>query len=280
LVYQAGGGLAPRRLSHGRLTHARSREGWLIVIALLLGVLVFVSFAGSVHRALAGAGIFVVVCSFAPSRLGRPAAAAAAVIVAALCLLVAPSSGALLFASLVLGCTVVGRSAAALFPSLELLAWAVSPNRLVRESVLLEERASTELTRARRYERPLSVVMLNVDAGGKRAVHEVANAGHALARELRLTDVVGITETGDAVAILPETGRDVVTDLVGRLASSVLAAGTTGSIGTATFPDDAVTWRELMQVAAGRSVPLVATWSGPNDSSPPGARLGRQEVVG
>ena len=251
----------------------------MIVIALLLGVLGFVSFAGSVPRALAGAGIFVAVCSFLPSRLGR-LAAAAAVIVAALCLLVGPSSGALLFATLVLGCTIVGRSVAASFPSLELLASAVSPDRLERESLLLEERASTELTRARRYERPLSVVTVKVDAGGKRAVHEAANAGHALARELRVTDVVGITEAGDAVAILPETDRDVVADLVGRLAASVLAAGTTGSIGTATFPDDAVTWRELKQAAAERGVPLVATGSAPTDMSQQPVRLRGQEVVG
>lgn len=275
MAYSAGGPPGgPERIVWGR-----SHDAWLLAIGVVVGLLGLVSVSSSVPDILAAVAILVVVCSFLPSKLGR-LAAGGAIAVAVLCVVMGQSSGAVAFAGLALGCTVLARTAASLFPSIELLRTAVSPDRLARESVLLDERASTELTRARRYERPLSVVTVRVGAQGH-AARSAATVGHALARELRVTDVVGITEPGVAVAILPETGKDVVEDLVGRLSGSLLAAGLTGSIGTATFPEDAVTWRELNRAAAERSVALVATGSAPNDPTTPlAARLRRHQVVG
>ena len=277
MAYPAGGG-APESPADGRVPSDRAVNAWLLVAGAVACVLGLVALAGSVHGALAAAGIFSVVCSFVPSKAGH-VATFSAVAVAAMCVVVAPSGGALLFAGLVLGCTVLGRTTAALVPSLDLLTTAFSSERLDRESVLLDERARTELTRARRYERPLSVVAVQVEGRGKRGAREAASAGHALTRELRTTDVVGVTEAGYAIAILPETGHDVVADLLSRLAASVLETGTRGSIGLATFPDDAVTWGELQRAATRRAVPLTAT-VGPSSVEYAPAQLKEQRVHG
>lgn len=155
------------------------------------------------------------------------------------------------FAVLALIGATFGYTVSSRLPSMTLFA-AASGDRVSREHVALEERVRTELTRARRYERPLSVISFAVErrVGSPRLAVTV---GRAMADSLRITDFVGVTDQGHAVAVLPETGRDVLSGLLSRVEEQVGRSGVRGRLGYASFPDDAVTWRELTDVAFGRA---------------------------
>jgi hypothetical protein len=228
----------------------------LPVFAGLVLALALFQLVADIPHVLAMAGTLAVVGSLVPASLGRLAAGIAAA-VAAVSIVDEVSAATLAFSALLVVGALLGRTASARFPGLHLIAAAASADRLARESVLLDERARTELTRARRYQRPFSVIAVTVDCDQRRRARErLVTAAQAMAGTLRVTDVVGVTEDGEAVAVLPDTERGVVADLVARVGESIAATGATGRVGYASFPDDALTWQELKDAAREHTVAL------------------------
>ena len=127
-------------------------------------------------------------------------------------------------------------------------------------------RLSTELDRARRHSRPLSVVVFALDpvatdVGGVRPVNEStgetqtalfpllsALLAPSLREALRQTDIVSYT-TRDAQSLvaLPETTADAARQTIGRLLQvSAIQVLCPLRIGLASFPDDGWTLEDVI----------------------------------
>jgi GGDEF domain-containing protein len=130
------------------------------------------------------------------------------------------------------------------------------------------EEVQLELARSRRYQSPLSVFVVAPDpvsaqANLHRAIQEVqrtmvrryvlAGIARVISTVLRRTDlVVEERQHGRFVILSPETpleGSEVVTERIRRAVIEQLGIGVT--IGVATFPDDALTFDELLRKAEG-----------------------------
>ena len=121
-----------------------------------------------------------------------------------------------------------------------------------------------ELRRARHHQRPLAVMAVGVEEESvqialDRMVQDVLQAMMKryvlsdVAKTLchRLEDYNVIAQTNDHFLILlPEVTPDLLPDLAGRLRQTVSEqVGVTLQIGTAAFPDDAVTFDSLVEMA-------------------------------
>lgn len=141
-----------------------------------------------------------------------------------------------------------------------------------------------EIKRAKRYQRPLSILMLDVDSfksfndtfGHPQGDVLLCSIAKILKSSVRNVDFVGRYGGEEFVVILPETIRSDAFILAERIreaiASEPFSAGgqviyKTVSIGVASFPDDAVEPTELVQMAdealyrakrAGKNCVLVA----------------------
>lgn len=93
---------------------------------------------------------------------------------------------------------------------------------LSRDAAL--HRLSIEISRSRRYENPLSCVIVRArDTAGERSPHTaVPQALHLLSRmlkeQLRWVDVLGMWDAESLLLILPETSAEAVALLTGKLA--------------------------------------------------------------
>jgi diguanylate cyclase (GGDEF)-like protein len=127
---------------------------------------------------------------------------------------------------------------------------------------LLRERIGYEVGRHARHERPLAVVVLDLDgfksvndrfghAAGDEVLREV---GAALARTVRDQDTV-VRQGGDEFCVLaPETGAEEAGCLIARLSQAVSGAvsglsGVSASFGAAVFPADGETAAALLDAA-------------------------------
>jgi GGDEF domain-containing protein len=123
-----------------------------------------------------------------------------------------------------------------------------------------------EIRRARHHQRPLALMAVGVEEQSiqvalDRMVQEVQRAMMKqyvlsdVARTLchRLEDYNVVAQTNDHFLILlPEVTSEQLTDLVGRLHQVVSEqVGVALQIGTASFPDDAVTFESLVEKAVG-----------------------------
>ncbi len=132
-----------------------------------------------------------------------------------------------------------------------------------------EREIAKEFARSRRYNVPLSVMVLKVDPGEKkiflrRAAEElfeglmeryaINRLMRVLDRELRRTDLVlDRTRDNEIVLVLPETdsgGTDVLAERVRQLVKERL--GIDIAAGYASFPDEALTFDDLLQQAEKR----------------------------
>jgi len=127
---------------------------------------------------------------------------------------------------------------------------------------LLRERLAYEIARHARHDRPLAVVVLDLDgfkgvndrfghAAGDEVLREVAGA---LARTVRDQDTV-VRQGGDEFCVLaPESGREDAARLAERLRHGVAAAvtgldGLSASFGAAIYPEDGETAAGLLEAA-------------------------------
>ncbi len=130
--------------------------------------------------------------------------------------------------------------------------------------LLLDELLGAEVARHRRSDRPLSVLLLDLDhfkplndraghAAGDVFLIEVAQAIRAVTRE----QDVAIRPGGDEFCVLlPDTGmsgaRRVAEVVRARIAELGESNGITASVGVATMPDDGTGPRDLLEVADAR----------------------------
>jgi diguanylate cyclase (GGDEF)-like protein len=125
-----------------------------------------------------------------------------------------------------------------------------------------------ELSRARRFQRPLALIMLDVDhfksyndlhghQAGDRALRQLARL---LKRSSRSYDLVARYGGDEFAIILPETSKSTAMEVAERIRMSVAetpidgdgtvpAARVTASLGIASFPEDAVDESDLVRQA-------------------------------
>ena len=127
---------------------------------------------------------------------------------------------------------------------------------------------ASELRRANRFDRPVSVLMADLDllrdinnSHGHLAGDAVLRAvAETLSDELRDYDTAARFGGEEFTILLPETGREGAVAIAERIRAGVAAreislaprpgtVGATISIGVATFPDDAATREELLDAA-------------------------------
>lgn len=113
-------------------------------------------------------------------------------------------------------------------------------------------RAATELSRAARYRRPLTVALFDLQSAA-----ELPLCGEMIIRTLRETDIVGRLPGPypRLCALLPETNRAAAGGLLRRLGERAAMFG----IGTASFPEDAREWSRLVELATTRARARVST---------------------
>jgi two-component system cell cycle response regulator len=131
-----------------------------------------------------------------------------------------------------------------------------------------QQRLSVELNRAQRFNRPLSLIMLDVDRfkayndlyghqAGDQALRQLA---WLLRRSSRSYDLVARYGGDEFVIMLPETSKTTATEVAERVRMSVETAGREGdlqspggqftaSLGVANFPEDATEPRDLIRQA-------------------------------
>jgi hypothetical protein len=121
-----------------------------------------------------------------------------------------------------------------------------------------------ELRRARHYQRPLSVLAVSVEEGSIQIAVDrmVQETQQAMVRQYVLSSVAGtlgdVLEDYNIIAqdnnrfliLMPEVSREQLDDLVGGLRQLMSEqVGVALQIGTASFPDDAMTFDSLTEKA-------------------------------
>lgn len=161
----------------------------------------------------------------------------------------------------------VGRRIGELDKTLEGLSSSAYPNR-VRDIYSSRDLISAEITRSRRYHHPLSVLTIRLEKpNDKQSWKEldslandmierfaIAKASQILSDMARSTDVILQDRDGQFVLLCPETNLTNATIVAERMEAAV-AAGLNAKIewGSAAFPDEALTFEDLIHVARNRT---------------------------
>ena len=125
----------------------------------------------------------------------------------------------------------------------------------VADEALFDRLAVHEMTRARRYERPLALLLVGIDSwpalvaerGRRESGERLAALAVRIRRLLRDVDALGVHGDGRLAVLLPETpldGAQVVAARIEQVARQDV--GLTTRIGTAIFPEDAGTVEALV----------------------------------
>ena len=149
---------------------------------------------------------------------------------------------------------------------MDALALSAFPNRAHN----IEEegkRIKIELTRSRRYRRPLSLVVIEAESEDQKATREMlrsiqhdllnrftsARVGQIIDDGIRQTDLVMRDHKGRFVILCPETDLDNTILLAKRIAQAVKARTSLHILwGVAAFPEEALTFDDLLQKAVER----------------------------
>lgn len=150
---------------------------------------------------------------------------------------------------------------------MDALALSAFPNR-VQDIEAEDKRIKVELTRSRRYHRPLSLVVVEFESDDEKLTKEVlksiqhdllsrfssARVGQIIDDRVRQTDLVLRDHKGRFVLLCPETDLESATMLANRIAEAVKER-TDMSVrwGAAAFPDEALTFDDLLQKARERA---------------------------
>lgn len=149
---------------------------------------------------------------------------------------------------------------------MDALALAAFPNR-AHEISAENERIKIEFTRSRRYHRPLSLVVIEAESEDEKTSREMlksiqhdllnrfnsARIGQIIDDRIRQTDLVLRDHRGRFIVLCPETDLASAI-LLGRRISQAIKERTNHDVllGTAAFPDEALTFDDLLLKARDR----------------------------
>jgi GGDEF domain-containing protein len=159
----------------------------------------------------------------------------------------------------------VGKRVGQIDNVLEGLSSSAYPNQ-IRDIKAAQDIITNELTRSRRYHHTLPILVIRLEKGGSAApLHyellgndilerfAIAKIGQILSDLSRNTDIIVRDRDGLFIIICPETSFENLPLLAGRIAETVNKnLGTTIKWGSALFPDEALTFEELLQTARAR----------------------------
>ena len=162
----------------------------------------------------------------------------------------------------------VGKRIGQLDKTLDGLSSSAYPNR-ARDLQDARDLISAEITRSRRYHHPLSILTIRLDKHkNKEGLKDykalendmlerfaVAKISHILSDLARNTDLVLRDKNGQFVILCPETDANNISVLAERIAAAVdESLNTDIDWGSAAFPDEALTFDDLLQTARKRLV--------------------------
>lgn len=155
--------------------------------------------------------------------------------------------------------------------ALERLASSAYPNRAL-DIQTARDSISAEITRSRRYHHPLSILTVRLEKnkswGDWKEVKLLANemlerfaiakVSQILSDHARNTDMVLRDRDGQFVLLCPETNQASTSILANRIADAVKRELDAQIVcGSASFPDEALTFDDLINAANGRLMPVV-----------------------
>ncbi|HNE66790.1 MAG TPA: hypothetical protein PLE39_00295 [Anaerolineales bacterium] len=150
---------------------------------------------------------------------------------------------------------------------MDVLAQGTFPHRAL-EIDLANEQIKVEFSRSRRYHRPLSLLVLHAFPQDEAVVREMlmslqrdvltrlsnARVGQAIGESIRQTDLLVRDQVGRYIVLCPETDLESVYLLADRLSKIVVErTGLHVNCGVASFPDEALTFEDLLHLARDRS---------------------------
>jgi GGDEF domain-containing protein len=159
---------------------------------------------------------------------------------------------------------------------MDALALSAFPNQ-ARNIDSENQRIKIELTRSRRYHRPLGVVVIEVESEAEKITREMlkgiqhdllsrfttARVGQIIDDRIRQTDLVLRDQKGRFIVLCPETDFSSAGLLGKRISQAIKERTNLGVLwGVAAFPDEALTFEDLLQKARER---LVVSVSLPNE---------------
>ena len=159
---------------------------------------------------------------------------------------------------------------------MDALALSAFPNRS-RDIDSESQRIKIELTRSRRYHRPLSVVMIESESDDEKLTREAfrniqhdlmsrftsARVGQIIDDRIRQTDLVLRDYKGRFIVLCPETDLSNASLLAKRISQAIKERTSLRVLwGVAAFPEEALTFEDLLQKARER---LIDSTAFPND---------------
>ncbi|MBI3169156.1 MAG: hypothetical protein HYZ22_11795 [Chloroflexi bacterium] len=154
--------------------------------------------------------------------------------------------------------------------ALESLASSVYPNRAM-DIQNAKDLISAEITRSRRYHYPLSILTVRLEknkswgewkemklfANDMLERFAIAKVCQILSDHARSTDMVLRDRDGQFALLCPETGPGSTGILAARIAEAVKRElDAKIEVGNASFPDEALTFEDLLDIANGRLLPV------------------------
>jgi GGDEF domain-containing protein len=148
------------------------------------------------------------------------------------------------------------------------LSFSTYPNRSV-DSFSAEDRIQAEFTRSRRYHHPLSLLVLRLDKVSEQSAWEhieplqrdmlrrfaTAKVSQIISDLSRQTDIIVSDRGGQFVIVCPETDAQDLAAFAERIRKATAEKlKSTLAWGVATFPDEALTYEDLLQTARRRFV--------------------------
>lgn len=150
---------------------------------------------------------------------------------------------------------------------MDILAQGTFPHRAI-ELNAASEQIKNEFARSRRFHRPLSLVVVYAFPKDEEVVREMlkslqrdvltrlsnARIGQAVGEAIRQTDLLTRDHSGRYIVLCPETNMESVIFLAERISKMVEErTGLQVNCGVASFPDEALTFEDLLYMARDRS---------------------------
>ena len=160
---------------------------------------------------------------------------------------------------------------------MDALALSAFPNR-ANDIDSENQRIKIELTRSRRYHRPLSLVVIESESEDEKTTREMlksiqhdllnrftsARVGQIIDDRIRQTDLVLRDRRGRFIILCPETDLENASLLAGRIAQAVKERTSLKVLwGAAAFPEEALTFDDLLQKARERLIDTIQVTNEP-----------------